>query len=103
MCVVWGASGDVWVGWEPQGICGWVGSLRGYVSGLGASEMYGVERCMGLMGSLRSYGAFGRAQEAFQNCKRITKLCSITVDHNRACQTYTAMPITTATVNDYSS
>ena len=22
MCVVWGASGDVWVGWELQGICG---------------------------------------------------------------------------------
>jgi len=79
MCVVWGASGDVWVGWEPQGICGWVGSLRGYVSGLGASEMYGVD------GEPQKYGAFGRAQEAFQNCKRITKLCSITVDHNRAC------------------
>jgi len=39
-----GASGDVWVGgslrrcvggWEPQGMCGWVGSFRGYV---GASD-----------------------------------------------------------------
>jgi len=83
-----GASGDMW---------GALGASRGYVSGLGASEMYGLD------GEPQKYGAFGRAQEAFQNCKRITELCSITVDHNRACQTYTAMPITTATVNDYSA
>jgi len=37
-------SAAMWVGWELQ-------------------------RCMGLMGSLRSYGAFGRARESFQTLK----------------------------------
>jgi len=33
------ASGDMWVGWEPQGVCGWVGSFEDVWGWWGASEV----------------------------------------------------------------